>query len=264
MTLTITPVNGAVGAEVSGVHLAAVTDGEFEQIHQAFLGHCMLSFRDQGLDEDEHVAFAARWGEFSESPFVTYLETHPGILPLHNRGKSGAVTENWHTDSAFLEAPPAMNILSAREVPVGGDTMVSNQYRAYEQLSPAMQDILSTLKAEFTGTRLAALFGVDEIPRSFHPLVRTHPETGRKSIYLTRPGDSVPRFEGMTEAESMPLLQFLYQHSTTPDNVHRHHWRKGDVVMWDNRCTMHFAVHDYGDSAVRDIHRISIKGSVPC
>jgi taurine dioxygenase len=222
----------------------------------------MLVFPEQFLEVDEHVDFASRWGEFSISPFVTYLETHPCVLPLRNRGKAGAVTENWHTDSAFLDKPPALNVLSAREIPVGGDTMWSNQYRAYERLSDAMKDMLDGVRAEYTGARLASLVGSDDVPSNFHPLVRTHPETGRKALYISKPVDTVPRFEGMTDNESLPLLRYLYQHSTEPDNVLRHRWRTGDVVMWDNRCTMHYAVHDYGDQT-RSIHRISIEGTVP-
>ena len=260
--ITVSKVSGSIGAAVHGVNLGLITDADFEVVHQAFLEHCVLVFPDQFLSVDDHVAFASRWGEFSVSPFVNYLDTHPMVLPLNNRGKSGTVTENWHTDSAFLPEPPALNVLSARNVPRGGDTMFCNQYRSYNRLSPGLQHLLRDLRAEFTGARLAALAGSDEVPSTFHPVVRTHPETGHKSIYLTRPGDSVPRFENMTNAESMPLLQFLYEHSVQPDNVYRHQWNNGDVVMWDNRCTMHYAVHDYGDDP-RDIHRISIQGSVP-
>lgn len=261
-TVDVRQLSGAIGAAVTGVHLAELGDVQFGVIRQAFLDHCMLVFPGQFLSTDEHVEFAGRWGEFSISPFVTYLEDHPMVLPLHNRGKSGAVTENWHTDSAFLDEPPALNVLSAREVPVGGDTMWSNQYNSYDRLSDGFKDLLAGVRAEFTGARLASLAGSDDVPTNLHPLVRTHPETGRKALYISRPVDSVPRLEGMTEAESLPLLRYLYEHSVQPDNIYRHHWQNGDVVMWDNRCTMHYAVHDYGDD-VRDIHRISIRGTVP-
>ncbi|MBT6275420.1 MAG: TauD/TfdA family dioxygenase, partial [Chromatiales bacterium] len=155
-------------------------------------------------------------------------------------------------------------ILSAREVPVGGDTMWSNQYLAYETLSSGMQALLDGVRAEFKGTRLAALSGsTGPVPSSFHPIIRTHPETNRKALFIGRPSDTSPRLENMTEAESLPILQYLYQHSTQPDRIYRHRWNNGDVVMWDNRCTMHYAVHDFGDAVVRDLHRISIKGAVP-
>lgn len=263
MGISISRLSGAIGAEVTGVRLADLSEDEFEAIHAAFLEHCMLTFPDQFLSPDDHVAFAERWGEFSISPFVSYLDSHPCILPLHNRGKAGAVTENWHTDSAFLAEPPALNVLSAREVPVGGDTMWCNQYRSYDRLSSGLKAMLEGARAEFTGARLASLVDSDDVPATFHPVVRTHPETGRKALYISKPTDSVPRFEDMTMDESLPLLNYLYAHSTQPDNVYRHHWCNGDVVMWDNRCTMHYAVHDFGDTATRDIHRISIKGDAP-
>lgn len=260
----IVPLGGALGASVTGHRLAALTEDQFAAIRDAFLEHAMLVFPGQFLDVDEHVEFASRWGEFSISPFVTYLESHPCVLPLHNRGKAGAVTENWHSDSTFLDRPPALNVLSAREIPVGGDTMWSNQYLAYERLSDGMKDLLQGVRAEYTAARLASLGGGDggEVPSNLHPVVRTHPETGRKALYLSKPADTMPRFENMTTEESLPLLEYLYWHSTRPDNVLRHRWQTGDVVMWDNRCTMHYAVHDYGNQ-VRDIHRISIEGTVP-
>ncbi|MGY9074403.1 MAG: TauD/TfdA dioxygenase family protein [Acidimicrobiales bacterium] len=260
--VTITRLSGAIGAEINGIRLAELSDEQFAIVRQAFLDHCTLVFPGQFLTTDEHVEFASRWGEFSISPFVTYLETHPAVLPLHNRGKAGAVTENWHTDSAFLDEPPALNVLSAREVPIGGDTMWSNQYNAYDRLSDGMKAMLDRVKGEFTGARLASLVGSSDIPSNFHPIVRTHPDTGRKALYISKPEDTLSRFEGMSAEESLPILNYLYAHSVRPDNIHRHHWSNGDVVMWDNRCTMHYAVHDYSDD-VRDIHRISIKGSVP-
>ena len=261
--IEVRPVSGSIGAEVVGVDLRTIDDQTFDLVHQAFLDHCMLVFRDQHLDVDDHIAFAARWGEFSVSPFVSYLPDYPGVLPLANRGRAATVTNNWHYDSAFLPAPPKLTINSARDVPIGGDTMWSNQYLAFETLSPGLKDMLVGRRVCFTGARLAALAGADEVPMTFHPIVRRHPETGRDALFLGKPGSTVTHFEDMTVAESLPLLQYLYEHSVEPDRVYRHHFRDGDVVMWDNRCTMHYAVHDYGDSVVRDLHRISIQGDVP-
>lgn len=261
--IEVRPVSGSIGAEIVGVELRSIDEECFARIKQAFLDHCMLVFRDQHLTVQEHVAFASRWGEFSTSPFVSYLDDHPGVLPLTNRGRAKTVTNNWHYDSAFLEEPPALTINSAREVPIGGDTMWSNQYLAYETLSPGLKAMLAGLKVCFTGARLASLTGSDEVPRMFHPIVRRHPETGRDALFLGNPGSTVTHFENMSEAESEPLLKFLYEHSVEPDRVYRHHFQNGDVVMWDNRCTMHYAVHDYGDTVTRDLHRISIKGDKP-
>lgn len=261
--LTIQPLSGAIGASISGIKLDGLTETHFAQIKAAFLQHCVLVFPDQRLSIEAHKDFALRWGEPSVSPFVRYLDDHPYVLPLSNLGKTRTVTENWHYDSSFLAAPPALTILSARTIPVGGDTMWSNQYRAYEQLSAGLKKMLTGVRAEFTGARLAQLAGSNESPPSmFHPVVRTHPETERRALFIGRPGDTVPRFENMTPEESRPLLQFLYESSIDPANIYRHHWQKGDVVMWDNRCTMHYAIHDYGTDS-RDLHRISIQGSRP-
>lgn len=261
--LKIRPVSGSIGAEVVDVELRGIDDTVFAAIRQAFLDHSMLVFREQYLSLDEHVAFAARWGEFSVSPFVKYLPDYPGVLPLTNRGRAATVTNNWHYDSAFLSQPPAMTINSALEVPVGGDTMWSNQYLAYESLSSGLKDMLAGRRVCFTGARLAALASADEVPSTYHPIVRRHPETGRDALFLGKPGSTVTHFEGMSAAESLPLLTYLYEHSVEPDRIYRHHFRNGDVVMWDNRCTMHYAVHDYGDTAVRNLYRISIQGDTP-
>lgn len=261
--IEVRPVSGSIGAEIVGVQLCDIDDVAFAAIRRAFLEHCMLVFRDQFLTVEEHMAFAARWGEFSVSPFVDYLPDYPGVLPLVNRGRAGTVTNNWHYDSAFLAEPPALTINSAREVPVGGDTMWSNQYLAYETLSSGLKDMLAGRRVCFTGARLAALAGAEEVPSTFHPIVRRHPETGRAALFLGKPGSTVTHFENMSVEESQPLLQYLYEHSVEPDRVYRHHFRNGDVVMWDNRCTMHYAVHDYGDTVARDLHRISIQGDKP-
>ena len=262
-SIRITPVGGALGACVSGVSLSAITGDEFEHIKDAFLKYCVLIFPDQHLSIEAHKAFALRWGEPSISPFVRYMKDHPFVLPLSNLGKSRSVTENWHYDSSFLEAPPSITILSARQIPVGGDTMWSNQYRAYESLSSGMKEMLDGVRAEFSGVRLAEFGGSkDPAPSTLHPVCRTHPETGRRALFVGRPGDTLPRLENMHEAESLPIIRYLYEHSVDPANIYRHHWETGEVVMWDNRCTMHYAVHDYGDEP-RDLHRISIQGTVP-
>ena len=258
-----TPLTGHVGASVEEVKLGALTDAEFDSIRQAFLDHCVLVFPGQNLTVDEHVAFAGRWGAVSTSPFLKYMTGHPEVLQLTNLGKANAVTENWHYDSTFLPSPPSLTILSARRIPIGGDTMWSSQYHAYETLSEGMKRMLDNVRAEFAGTRLAKRVGKEsETPSCLHPVVRTHPETGRKALFVGHPGDTMRRFEDMTPEESRPLIEYLYEHSTRPDRIYRHHWTEGDVVMWDNRCTMHYAVHDYGEQS-RDLHRISISGDPP-
>jgi len=262
--MEVKPLTGSIGGEVTGVKLAELDATGFEAVKDAFHAYCMLVFPGQFLSVEDHITFASWWGEAGTSPFVKYLEDYPCVLPLSNRGKAGSVTENWHYDSTFLPAPPAATILSARDVPVGGDTMWCNQYLAYDSLSEGMKSLLEGVRAEFTGIRLAELAGdTSNVPFSLHPVVRTHPETGRKALFIGRPGDTVPRLEGMSDEESLPLIRFLYEHSISPDRIYRHRWRNGDVVIWDNRCTMHYAVHDYGDDAVRELHRISIRGTEP-
>ena len=263
-TVKITPLTGSIGARVDGIEISRLSVSQFADIHRAFLAHGVLVFRGQSISIAEHVAFAKRWGEIGITPMATYIEGYEGVLQLSNRGKAQSVTENWHYDSTFLACPPALTLLAARDMPAaGGDTMWSNQYLAYETLSEGMKRLLEGVRAKFQGLRLAKLYGHDgEVPYAYHPIVRTHPETGRKALFIGHPGDTVPHCEDMTEAESRPLLEFLYQHSVNPDRCYRHMWQPGDVVMWDNRCTMHYAVHDHGD-AVRNLHRITIQGDEP-
>lgn len=265
MTVTVTPLTGSIGAAVTGVDLKQpLDDAPLARLQRAFLEHCMLVFRDQNLSAGELQSFALRWGEPATTPMLKYLPDHPFVLRITNPGKAKTTTENWHYDSSFNERPPKLSMLSARIIPVGGDTMWCNQYAAYERLTPAMQALLDGLRAHFVGTRIARFMGVDPKdvpPGRFHPIVRTHPETGRKALFVGH-WETVTHFEGMSVEESRPLLDFLYQRSFVPDNLYRHSWRVGDLVIWDNRCTMHYAVHDYGDQA-RELDRITLKGDVP-
>lgn len=262
--LNISPLTGSIGARVDDLDVRTLSESQFAVLRAAFLEHCMLVLPGQDLAVGDQLAFAARWGEVVVTPMATYLDRFPGVLALDNRGKANAVTENWHSDTTFIPAPPAITLLLARDIPeAGGDTMWCNQYRAFETLSEGMKDLLHGVRAKFQGLRLAKLYGHQgEVPFAYHPVVRTHPETGRKALFIGHPGDTVPHFEHMTEAESYPLIDFLYRHSAQPDACYRHMWQPGDLVIWDNRCTMHYAVHDYGD-AVRHLHRITIKGDVP-
>jgi len=263
-TITIKPLSGSIGASVRGVSLGSIDDQQFEQIRDAFLRYCMLVFPGQHLSPEHQFEFARRWGEIAVTPMLKYVEGWPGLLKLNNTGKANSITENWHYDSTFIPAPHALTVLAAQQLPeAGGDTMWSNQYLAYETLSPGMKRMLVGVRAKFTGARIAKRSGVEgEPPHAFHPIVRTHPETGRKALFIGHPGDTLPHFEDMTEAETRPLLDYLYEHSVQPDRVYRHVWEDGDVVMWDNRCTMHYAVHDHG-TATRILHRVTIKGTAP-
>ncbi len=257
------PLSGSIGASVTDLKLGQLDENQFAQLREVFLANCMLVFPGQYLSIGEFERFSAWWGEPVTTRFLEYVEGHHGVSQLFNRGKSNSVTENWHSDSPFLPAPPSINMLSAIEVPVGGDTMWSNQYLAYETLSPGMQRMLDGMRIEFNGDSLAGLSDSTERQSSLHPVIRTHPETGRKSLFIGPPAITARRFDGMTEAESFPLINWLHQHSSRPDHVYRHHWSNGDVVMWDNRCTMHYAVHDHGDEVRRELYRICTRAEAP-
>ena len=265
MVLKITPLTGSIGASVEGVDLKRPLDDKgFEQLHSGFMKHCVLVFRGQHLGEDAQLAFARRWGEPVVTPMLKSLDRYPEIVPITNPGKATATTEVWHYDASFAAVPPKITMLSAKVIPNGGDTMWCNQYHAYERLSDGMKLMLKGLRAEFSGTRIGRFMGVapDKIPPGvMHPIVRTHPETKRKALYVGH-WETATQIEGMTREESRPLLDFLYVSSFTPDNIYRHMWQVGDLLMWDNRCTMHFAVHDY-DTHERLLNRVTLKGEKP-
>jgi taurine dioxygenase len=254
--------SGSIGLEVTGLELATPLDPATSQdLRQALLeSNGVLIFRDQFLTPEAQHSFALLWGE----PIVTpHLASYafpgfPAVLRVDNPGKTKAVTENWHSDSIFLPHPPAITILAAQELPAtGGDTMWSNLYSAYERLSPGMQRLLTGLRGKFTGHQPDPETGQSREVFTLHPIVREHPETRRKALLIGHPGDSVVAFEDMSPEESRPLLDFLYDHATKADLIYRHHWRPGDVVMWDNRCTAHYAVHDYG-TATRSLSRVTV------
>jgi taurine dioxygenase len=265
MGMKVVSLTGSVGAAVEGVDLnQPIDEAAFEVLHRAFLRHCMLVFRGQHISPRAQVAFARRWGEpAQQNPLLKELADFPEIVQVTKIPKETASTEAWHYDSPYTPVPPKISMLSALTVPRGGDTMWSNQYEAYERLSSTMQRTLEGLRVRFTALRLGRMLGADlkDLPSAVHPLVRTHPETGRKALYVGHP-DTAQTIDGMTFAESRPLLDFLYQHSTSPDNVYRHMWKEGDLVMWDNRCTMHYAVHDYGEQE-RVLNRVTLKGEAP-
>jgi taurine dioxygenase len=279
MTMTdsiqIRRVAGAVGAEISGIDLiAGVSDTTIAAIRQAWLEHGVLFFRNQPLEPGAFQAFAERFGEVVEYPFVKGIEGHPQIIPVlklaHEKVNFGGI---WHTDTAYLEIPPMASMLIARELPpFGGDTLFASGYAAFEALTPAMQRMLEGLtgvnassKADVTRTREDRVKdGPAAAPRkdlvAEHPVVRTHPETGRKALYVNF-GHTM-RFAGMTEEESRPLLEFLFAHQVKPEFTCRFTWNVGDIAFWDNRCVLHNPVNDYHGHK-RSMHRVTLKGDRP-
>ena len=269
--MEIKRVAGALGAEILGVDLKALRDDEVKRIREVWLEHLVIFFRDQALSPEQFMAFARRIGEPVEYPFVKGIAGFPEIIEVkkleHEKVNFGGI---WHTDTAYLETPPMASMLLAREVPPqGGDTLFANMYLAYESLSEGLRNILGTLtgvnassKADVTRTREDRTGGEDKRQEyvAEHPVVRTHPETGRKALYVNV-GHTV-RFKDMTEEESAPLLAFLYQHQTRPEFTCRFTWQPGSIALWDNRCAQHNPINDYHGYR-RVMHRITLKGDRP-
>lgn len=261
--ITVRPLSGCIGSEVQGVDLRRVTSDQMDDFRRRFLERCVLVFREQYLGAQELLDFTSRWGEIYTTPYATKLDGFPQVLEVVNVGKAKAITEAWHSDATFLERPPAHAILAAQTVPEsGGDTMIANQYAAYEALSPKLRAIVDNLDAVHEDHVLAAAYGVDDPDARpmVHPVVRTHPETERRCLFVN--SLFTMRFEGMTSAESVALLTYLTTHAVSPDFCYRHRWQPGDVLMWDNRCTQHYAVHDHGDAA-RVLYRTTVTGDRP-
>src|SRR6185369_14735640 len=247
---------GALGAEISSIDLSRpLPKGDFAELKRLWLEHLVVFFRDQVLNEEQYMAFAGQFGEPVEYPLVKGLPGYPKIIEVkkleHERAAFGGV---WHTDTAYLERPPMASMLLAREVPPhGGDTLFANMYLAFESLSPALQKILEGLKAVNSSTKADASktredrIKTDGAQKSDfvaeHPVVRTHPETGRKALYVNA-GHTV-RFAGWTEEESAPLLNFLFQHQIKPEFTCRFSWQPGSIALWDNRFAQHNPVNDY-------------------
>ncbi len=263
-TMTLRPLTGSVGAEILDLDLRELDDARFATVRQAFLDHCMLVFRDQFLGAADLVTFTRRWGEVFHTPHAKPLDGFPDVIAIRNRGKAGTTTEYWHTDSVFAPAPPALSILASQVVPpTGGDTMFANQYLAYETLSPGMRAVAETLRAGYyRGPDMGRLMGdlSGAVKTADHPVIRTHPETGRKALYLSY--DPAVRLEGFSDSESRTIMALFAAHATQPAFCYRHRWQPGDVLMWDNRCALHFAVHDYGDQE-RLHYRTTVAGDVP-
>lgn len=273
--MEIRKLTGTIGAELLGVDLASeLTDDLVAQIRQALLDYQVVFFRDQTLTPEQHIAFAERFGQISTTPVYQTLEQYPQIMPvIKEPADRDIIGDTWHTDETYQAAPPMGSILYAREVPdVGGDTLWANMYRAYETLSDGLKRKLEGLRAVHTNDFLTANTKERNSTRStklredagsitsVHPVVRTHEETGRKALFVNQPFTYC--FENMTREESLPLLQYLYQHSSKPENTCRFRWRKGSIAFWDNRCTMHYAINDYPGKR-REMHRITIQGTRP-
>ncbi len=273
--LEVRPLSRAVGAEILGINLLnPVSDAQIAEIRKIWLQHSVVFFREQPLEPGAFQAFAQRFGEIIEYPFVKGLPDFPLIVPVlklpHETHNFGGV---WHTDTTYLQEPPMATMLIARELPpVGGDTLFASNYAAFEGLSPALQETLRTLKGVNSSAKAAVTHsredrladsatdkGRSEL-NSEHPVVRTHPETGREALYVN-PGHTV-RFAGWTEEESAPLLNYLFEQQVKPEYTCRFVWRPGSIAFWDNRCALHNPINDY-HGYKRLLHRITLKGDKP-
>jgi taurine dioxygenase len=272
--LTVQRVAGALGAEIGGIDLRAAPSPErAAAIRHVLLEHLVVFFRDQDLTPAGLLAFASTMGTPVEYPFVAGVPGYPEVIEVakleHERVNFGGI---WHSDTTYLDEPPMGSMLLAREVPpYGGDTLFANMYLAYETLSEAMQELLgglravsSSAKADVSKTREDRIRTDGKQERTeyeaVHPVVRTHPETGRRALYVNVA--HTVRFDGMTEEESEPLLAFLYRHQVRPEHTCRFTWQVGSLAFWDNRCTLHNPINDY-QGFRRRMHRVTLAGDRP-
>jgi taurine dioxygenase len=278
MAITVTPTGAALGAEVGGVDLRSLSAADFAAVYRAWLDHSVLLMRGQVLSDDDLIAFSRRFGKLDFAPIQEngrrFVDGHPEIYVVSNVvengvaiGSLGAGEAVWHTDMSYLEDPPKASMLYAIEVPPeGGNTGFTSMYRAYEALPEALKRRLSGRRVKHDGTYNSGGYvrqGVTptddprEAPGMYHPIVCTHPETGRKGLYLGRRRNAY--VEGMELAESEALLDEIWDYATRDELTWYNRWRVGDVVLWDNRCTMHR--RDPFDAASRRImHRTQMKG----
>jgi taurine dioxygenase len=259
--IEVRPIAGAIGAEIHNVDVSADLDeGTVGDIRQALLDHCVIFFRDQKLDVARHKAFTRRFGEIFIHPNYKGTQADPEIIVITREpGDKKIVGEDWHADTTMMPEPPMGAILYAIEVPpYGGDTLFANQYLAYETLSDGMKKMLSGMRALHSDRTVAGPAANKNAYRatkvredanwretvSAHPVVATHPETGRKLLYVNR--SYTQGFEGMTEEESKPLLGYLLEHGHRPEFTCRFRWETGSIAFWDNRVCKHLAIHDAG------------------
>jgi taurine dioxygenase len=267
--IEVAPLEPNIGAEIHGVDLAQPLDERtFKEIHDALIEHQVIFFRDQVLTPEQHKAFGRRFGELHVHPAAPGLvEGHPEILVIKADEKSKRVAgEEWHSDVSCDPEPPMGSILYMHELPpVGGDTLFASMYAAYEALSDRMKRFLESLTAIHDGEQAyRGRYGVDdrdkEYPRAQHPVIRTHPVSGRKALFVNR--GFTRRIAELRRPESDALLESLFRHVETPELHCRFRWRKHSIAFWDNRCVQHHAMWDYFPQR-RQGHRVTIKGDKP-
>ena len=274
MTITVHPLSAGLGAEVRGVDLAApIDDATFGEIEQAWRDHLVLLFRDQPLTHAQHIAFSGRFGPLDDHAAIPKFRDaeFPNILPVTNQemgGRKQPVGRQWHSDLSTTTRPARGSLLRSEVIPpVGGDTMFTNMYLAYETLSDKYREIVDSLDAIHDMTVAKHSRGRDPAdlaevrrrnPPIAHPMVRVHPETGKRALYVSEM--TTTGIVGLTDEEAQPILEFLYRHCVQPEFTYRHKWRVHDLLAWDNRCTMHLALSDYDIDIPRKLYRTTLLG----
>jgi taurine dioxygenase len=272
--LSIQPITACIGAEISGVDLGKpLSDDTRDEIQAALVDHHVLFFREQDITPEEQIAFARRFGEISVPPFAPKYGDNPEMIVLDQSQPKGEGADAWHSDNTFMTAPPMGSILRAVQIPeVGGDTCFASAVAAYEALSPAIQHLIDGLTAVHDITKplvkgIAAghtTANLEEVQKKWppveHPIARTHPVSGKKSLYVNR--NSTTHIVGLTERENDALLPMLMDHIRSPEFQCRFTWNTNSVAFWDNRSAQHFAVPDY--STRRIMNRVTIVGNRPC
>lgn len=272
------PVSGALGAEISGINLAEpLSDETIAELREALLEHLVIFFRDQTLSPQQQLDFTRRFGPLEGHDFVKGMDEYPEIVRILKEADEGGMNFGgvWHEDVTHQECPALGSVLYGVDIPpCGGDTLFANQYLAYETLSAGMREMLDGLRAIHSA---AGPFGPDGRAKTYwknmqvqtsdkaleemeHPVVRTHPETGRKGLFVN--GTFTTRFKDMTVQESAPLLRFLFDHASKEPFTCRFRWRPGSVAFWDNRSVMHYALNDYAGYR-REMLRTTIAGDRP-
>ena len=275
-TIDVKRLSPALGAEIGGIDIAAgISDEQFAELRQAYVDNGVVFLRDQNISPQQHIDFAERWGKINVNRFFKADADYPVIAEvLKEADQKGNIGSSWHTDHSYDQRPAMGSILYAREVPsVGGDTLCASMYAAYEALSDGLKQMLANLRAEHSSRHafgVPAYFNadIDDIggrlgnteaatQDALHPVIIRHPLSGRPALYVN--GDFTVKFEGWTQAESQPLLDYLYAHASQNEFTCRFSWRKGSMAIWDNRATHHCALNDYHGER-RLMHRITIDG----
>lgn len=264
--MDIEPLTPTIGATIHGVQLKNIIDDDslFQDIHDAWMKHLVLFFRDQSLSHEEHLAVGERFGPLHIHPAAPYVAGNPALMEIHaDKDSPRNNGDVWHSDVSADVEPPMASILKIHTSPEGGDTLWANMYAVYESLSDTMRSQLAELKARHFMS-YKGFYGEHDpqrqTPEAVHPVIRTHPVTGRKALFVNR--GFTREVIGMSTAESRALLDFLFKQVERPEFQCRFKWQENSVAMWDNRCTQHYALWDYYPKTRSGV-RVTVKGDKP-